>query len=225
MGFGGIFPLWATGLVRPVISLPSLQPRSAVANAPPPFPTGPSQLHLGAVSDPSFFDEVEEEMDASYYMLHSTLSEAGVGQDGHPSDLSTSLDLQSYDHILSVVLADLGKLELLVRDVSKPRSFWELDQEVQVKSGAGALSIDLDMVDDLTKVFLEPSITLKVTDVALTYKFLAKLYTALFKTPTVEEKWSNRSEISVRWPLSLTFAEPWRRPLRHQWRPGGLVGI
>ncbi len=48
--------------------------------------------------------------------------------------------------ILSIVLKDLGKSELLVRDLPKPHSFWELDQEVQVKSGAGALNIDPDTV-------------------------------------------------------------------------------
>ncbi len=56
--------------------------------------------------------------------------------------------------------------ELLVRDLPKPRSFWELDQEVQVKSGAGALNVVPDMVAELTK----------------------ELYTALFKTPKVQEE-------------------------------------
>ncbi len=100
-GSGGAFPLLATRSVRPVISLASLQTRSAVAN-PPPSSTEPSQLPLGAVSDPFHVDEVEEEMDASYSMLHSPFSEAGVGQDGQPSDLSTPPDLRSYDHILIV---------------------------------------------------------------------------------------------------------------------------
>ncbi len=59
---------------------------------------------------------------------------------------STPPDLRSYDHILIAILADLGKPELLVRDLSKPHSFWELDQEVQVKSGALALNIDQEMV-------------------------------------------------------------------------------
>ncbi len=47
VGPGGAYPLLATGSVRPVISLLSLQPRSAVVNPPPPFSTGPSQLPLG----------------------------------------------------------------------------------------------------------------------------------------------------------------------------------
>ncbi len=157
MGSGGAFPLLATGSVRPVISLPILQTRSAVAN--PPSSTGPSQLPLGPLFDPSHVDEVEEEMDASYSMLHTTFSEVGVGQDSQPSDPSTPPDLQLYDHILTVVLADLGKSKLLVWDLPKPRSFWELDPEVQVKYGAAALNKDPDMVAELTKAFQEPAMT------------------------------------------------------------------
>ena len=142
MGSGGTFPLLAAGSVRPATSLLSLQPRSSAANHSPPSSTGSSQLPLGTVSDPSLVDEVNEEMEASCSLLHSTLSEVGVGHGGITTDPLTPPDLQSYDHILSVVLADLGKSELLVQDLPKPRSFWELDQEVQVKSGAGALNID-----------------------------------------------------------------------------------
>ena len=176
MGSGGIFHLLPTGSDQPVISLPSLEPRSSAANPPPPSSTGSFQFPLGAVSDPSTIDEVEEEMDASCSLLHSTLSEAGVGHDGSTADPSPPLDLQSYDHILSVVLKDLGKSELLVWDLPKPCSFWELDQEVQVKSGAGALNIDPDMVAKLTKAFQEPSTTTKVTDAPSAYKVPAELY-------------------------------------------------
>ena len=77
-------------------------------------------------------------------------------------------------------MKDLGKSELLVRDLPKPRSFWELDQEVQVKSGAGALNIDTDMVARLTKAFQEPLTTTKVTAAASAYKLPAELYTSLF---------------------------------------------
>ena len=154
MGSGGAFPLLATGSVRPVISLPCLEPRSSVATPPPPPSVVSSQLPVGAVTDTSFTMEVEEEMDASCSLLQSTFSEAAAGQDSFTADPSTPPDLQSYDHILSVILKDLGKSELLVRDLPKPRSFWELDQEVQVKSGAGALNIDPDMVAELAKAFL-----------------------------------------------------------------------
>ncbi len=92
-------------------------------------------------------------MDVSCSLLQSTFSEVGVGPDGFTADPSTPPDLQSYDHILNVILADLGKSELLVRDLPKPHSFWELDQEVQVKSAAGALNIDPGMVAELTKAF------------------------------------------------------------------------
>ena len=140
-GSGGAFPLLATGSVRFVISLPCLEPRSSAANSPAPS-VASSQLPVGAGSDTSFAVEVEEEMDASCSLLQSTFSEAAAGQDSFTADPSTPPDLQSYDHILSVILKDLGKSELLVRDLPKPRSFWELDQEIQVKSGAGALNID-----------------------------------------------------------------------------------
>ncbi len=157
MRSGGTFPLLAAGLVQPVISLPSLQSRSSAANPSPSSP-GSSQFPLGAVFDPSLVDEVEEEMNASCSLLHSSLSEAGVGHDGFTADPSTSPDLQSYNHILD----DLGKSDLLVWDLPKPRSLW--DQEV--KSGAGALNIDPGMVSELTKAFQAPSTTMKFTDAA-----------------------------------------------------------
>ncbi len=132
--------------------------------------------------------EVEEELDASCSLLQSTFSEATASHDGFTADPSIPPDLQSYDHILSVILKDLGKSELLIRDLPKPRSFWVLDQEVQVISGAGALNIDSDMVAELTKAFQEPSTTSKATDPASAYKVPAELYTALFKSPKVEEE-------------------------------------
>ncbi len=141
-------------------------------------------------------------MDASCSLLHSTLSEAGVGHDGSTADPSTPPDLQSYDHILSVVLNDLRKSELLVRDVPKPRSFWELDQEVQVKSGAGALNIDPDMVAELTKAFQGSSTMTKVMDAASAYKVPNCIHYCL-NLLKWRRRWSNRSEISGPWPLIL----------------------
>ncbi len=142
---------------------------------------------MGAVSDPSIIVEVEEEMDGSCSLLHSKLSEVGVGHDSSTADPSTPLDLQSCDYIFSVALKDLGKSELLVRDLPKPRSFWELDQEVlgQIRY---VLNIDPDMVTELTKAFQKPSTTTKVTDAASAYKVPAELYTSLFKSPKVEEE-------------------------------------
>ncbi len=72
MGLGGTFAFLAAGSVQPVISLPSLQPRSSAANPSPPSSTGSSQLPLEAASDPSLVDEVKEEMDASCSLLRST---------------------------------------------------------------------------------------------------------------------------------------------------------
>ncbi len=136
---------------------------------------------------------------------------------------STLLDLQSCDHILSVTLSDLGKLELLIYDLPKPRLFWELDQEVQVKSGAGALNIDQEMVAVLTRAFQEPSTMSKVTDATSTYKVPVDLYMALFKTR--RRRWSSRSVLSVPSPSIPTSSEPRRRPMKHHWHPGILDGI
>ncbi len=104
-----------------------------------------------------------------------------------PPSPSTSLELQLYGHILSIVLGVLGKLELLVQDLPKPRSLWELELEVQVKSGAGALNVDQDIVQELTKAFWEPSLTSKVTVPSPSFKVPEDVYTALFKSPKVEE--------------------------------------
>ncbi len=71
-----------------------------------------AQSIVGALPDTSFTVEIEEEMDASCSLLQSTFSEAAASQDGFTADPSTPPDLQSYDHILSVVLNDLGKSEL-----------------------------------------------------------------------------------------------------------------
>lgn len=67
---------------------------------------------------------------------HSTFRDTLVRED-HPlhSVPSTELDPKSYDHILSVVLSELAKSGLLVLDVAKPCSFWEVEPEVQVQSG------------------------------------------------------------------------------------------
>ena len=94
MGSGGAFPLLATGLVRLVILLPSLEPRSSVATPPPPPLVVSSQPPVGAVPDTSFTVEIEEEMDASCSLLQSTFSEAAASQDGFTADPSTPPDLQ-----------------------------------------------------------------------------------------------------------------------------------
>ncbi len=52
-------------------------------------------------------------MDVSYCTLHNTFSDAAVSHPSHPYAPSTSSDLQLYNRVLSIVLANLGKLELL----------------------------------------------------------------------------------------------------------------
>ena len=111
-----------------------------------------------------------------------------------------------------------------------------MDQEVEVKSGAGALKIDPDMVAELTKAFQEPSMTTKVTDAASAYKVSVKLYMSLFKTSKVEEvlvemytslfkiskveeEMVKQAGISVPWPIILTFAESWKSSMA-SWRLG-----
>ena len=102
--------------------------------------TGSVQLqHTWTDYDPFQVADIEE-MNTSISTLQNTVSDSGVCQ--HAPAPSISRDLQSYDYILSFALEDLGKLELMVRDLRNPRSFWELGQEVQVKSRAGGLHID-----------------------------------------------------------------------------------
>ncbi len=94
------------GLQRPLVC-PSA---SATATAP---------LSTGSV-DPLLWDssysisDTVEQMDASVYSLEDTSSQAVDDAASLHSASSADLDLKSYDHILSVVLADLGKPELLV---------------------------------------------------------------------------------------------------------------
>lgn len=49
--------------------------------------------------------------------------------------------VKKYDLILSIVVADIGKSELIVQNLTKPRSFWELEQKVQVQSGAAPVKV------------------------------------------------------------------------------------
>ncbi len=117
-------------------------------------------------------------MDTTFSTLQDTFSDAGVSQHPHPTTASTSLDLQSCNHILSIILAHLRMSELLVRDFPTPRCIWELEQEVQVQLGAGALNVDQDMVQELTKTFQEPSLTLEVTVSSSPNEITAELYLA-----------------------------------------------
>ncbi len=43
--------------------------------------------------------------------------------------------------------------ELVARGLLQPRCVWELEQEAQVQLGAGALNVDQDRVQELTKTF------------------------------------------------------------------------
>ncbi len=93
----------AAGVQRPLVR------PSASATASAPLSTGSVDPPLGD-SSYSIGDTVEQ-MDTSVYSLEDTLSQA---VDDAASLHSADLDLKSYDHILSVILADLRKPELLV---------------------------------------------------------------------------------------------------------------
>ncbi len=86
----GAFPLVVTGSARLIISLP----QASVTN-PTPLSIRPDQLQLGADSDPSQVDDVEQDMDVSYFTLQNTFSDSGVSQQPHPPAPSTSSDLKS----------------------------------------------------------------------------------------------------------------------------------
>ena len=53
-----------------------------------------------------------------------------------PSVLSNQRDPNSYDHILSVTLKELGKSHYLVQGVPKLHSIWVMETEVQVHSSS-----------------------------------------------------------------------------------------
>ncbi len=105
----------------------------------------------------------------------------------------------------------MSKSEHLLQDVTKLQSLWELDQEIQVQSGAGAVNVDQDMAQALTKAFQEPWAASKLTVPSSPYKVPAGLYSVLGNTHP--------------WPLILTFEEPWRHPKRSQWHPNILDGL
>ncbi len=74
-------------------------------------------------------DGVEQDMDISCSSLCDIFSQDDAGRFTLPSVSQDCPDLQLYEHILKLFLRDLGKSDLLVRDVPKPRSFWEVETE------------------------------------------------------------------------------------------------
>lgn len=97
-----------------------------------------------------------------------------------PSVPSADVDPKLYDHILSVILGEIGKSNLLVRDVPKPPLFFEVEPAVQVQAGSGALALDMDMQEELVKAFLELLTSLKPAVSLSPYKVLRDLCWALF---------------------------------------------
>ena len=160
------------GLQRPLVR------PSASATATAPLSTGSADPLLG---DSSFsIGDTVEQMDASVYSLEDTSSQAVDDAASLHSASLADLDLKSYDLILSVVLADLGQPELLVRAAPKPRSFWELEPELPVQAGGGALALDMDMQTELIKAFSEPS-TLSRTTVSSSARPWKRLTTPLWR--------------------------------------------
>ena len=129
-------------------------------------------------------------------MLQNTFSDAGVCQEQYPPPPSASMELQLYDHILSIILEPLGKLELLVPDFPKPRSFWELEPELKVKSGGWALNLDQDILQELTMAFQKHSTTLKVKIPHHHLRCRRICTQHCSSIPKWKRRWSSRSEIS-----------------------------
>ncbi len=121
-----VTPQIVAGLAPPSVSASATvsAPLSATLFLPP---WQDSSLSIG--------DSVEQ-MDASISSVGDASSQVGDDQSLHSAS-STGSDLRSYDHILSVVLDDLGKSQLLVRDVPKPCSFWEWDPRFSSKQAVG----------------------------------------------------------------------------------------
>ncbi len=130
-------------------------------------------------------------------------------------------DLQSYDNILSITLANLGKLELPVRDVPKGRPFWVLEREFQAQSGVAVSSINHNMVQKLTKIFRHLE---QLWFPCCPIKYLQICTRCCSRILKCRRSWPSRWEISTPLPLILTFAKPWRCTMSPQWWPGILHG-
>ncbi len=185
-GCGATYPLLSAGSTRPVFHLPGSRPWTVTATVTAPPSAGPE---VSLPQSPFSADGVEQDMDVSRSSFGDTLSQDGAGQFLLPSvPQDCQVDLQSYEYILKLVLADLGKSDLLVQDTHKPRSFWEVETETPTQSGGGALALDNEMQEELTAAFSEPSSSAKVISSSSPYKVPSDLYSALFKAPKVEEE-------------------------------------
>ena len=119
-GWGPQIPLASQELPGlPGVPTGTAPPQLPRSYPPPPLLTGSEQLPLGAGFALDQVADVEE-MDALYSMLQKTFS--GSAPLPLPPAPSTSPELQSYDHILSIILEDLGKSERRVQDLPKPHS-------------------------------------------------------------------------------------------------------
>ncbi len=99
---------------------------------------------------------------------------------------------QTYSHmtiyILQLVLQNLGKSNLIVRDTPKPHSFWEVERELPAQSGGRTLALGPGMQAKLTTAFLEPSMSAKVTVSSSPYKVTMIFFRLCLRHPKYS-KW------------------------------------
>ncbi len=88
---------------------------------------------------------------------------------------------------------------------------------VQVLSGNGALDLDLDMQEELTKAFLELSASLKPAISSSRYKVLSDLYSALFRPPKVEEELTKSVGNTQPLVINPELERLWRHPIDPPW--------
>lgn len=79
---------------------------------------------------PSLANGVEQDKDVLCLYFRHSIFQNDAGQTFLPSCPQNCLDLQSHEYIVKLVLQDLGKSSLLVRDIPKPPSFWEVQKEL-----------------------------------------------------------------------------------------------
>ncbi len=134
--------------------------------------------------------------------LQNTFSDQGISHPTHtPTPLACS-DLQLYHHILSIVLADLGKSELLVRDTPNPWSFLEF------VSGSSRSSQRLGPWM-LTRIYRNWPILSRSLMIPIHHHPIRCWHTCTLHSSKLiswRRWWPNRWVISAHWWLSGTLA-------------------
>ncbi len=217
-GCGAMYPLLSAGSMWLVFHLLGSRPRNVTAMVTAP-PSVPQSWCLGLLFLPMVLTRTWTFISLS--SLGDTFSQDIAGQYTLPSVLQDCYtDLHSYEYILKLVLDDLNKSDLLVRDTPKPCSLWEVEADTPTQSGGGALALDKEMQGEFTAAFWEPSLSAKVISSSSPYRVPTDLYTAPFKAPKVEEEMVKAAVMSVLYPLTLLYGRQWKRSTSLQWRLG-----